>query len=349
MFGIAFAVVVSNAGIAQQSAAPQSQEPGYAAVEMPHDADALMVLALEWNGLTGEEIKPWRLKASYTVADAQGVTKEQGTLDEFWAGPHKTRTSYTVQGATETTYITEEGVFKAGILVPNALASEAEREFVQPLPGKAYIEHQVFESHAEQVGSTKLNCISEKPPANTQRIGSSPTVFCFNSDKPILRVDVSGYGSKQTIRNSIVLFQGKYIPKDIRITAQDKTTLTAHLDSLESLQTFQDSDFTPPADAKLLPRKIAISAGVAQGLILHNDPPHYPPDAKAAGVSGTVVIRVQIGPDGHIHDPEVVSGPAQLRQAALDAIQNWVYRPYVLNGETVQVDTIVNIIFKLGH
>jgi protein TonB len=57
---------------------------------------------------------------------------------------------------------------------------------------------------------------------------------------------------------------------------------------------------------------------------------------------------VRIGTDGHIHDPEVLSGPSELRQAAFDAIKDWVYRPYLLNGEAVDVDTQINIVFKLG-
>ena len=167
--------------------------------------------------------------------------------------------------------------------------------------------------------------------------------------QPILRIDVSAFGKRQAVRNAMVLFQGKYIPKDLRITEQGNGSLTAHLESLEKLPSIEEADFTPPADAKLLSKKIAISSGVAQGLLLKNEPPHYPPDAKAAKVSGTVVIRIRIGRDGHVNDPEVVSGPPLLQQAALDAVKDWVYRPYSLNGEVVEVDTQVNLVFNLAR
>jgi len=96
------------------------------------------------------------------------------------------------------------------------------------------------------------------------------------------------------------------------------------------------------------PKRVNISAGVAQGLLEHKVAPTYPMDAKAAGISGTVVLQVVIGRDGHIDNLKVVSGPGALQQAALDAVKDWVYRPYLLNGEPVEVVTTVNVIFTLA-
>ena len=62
-----------------------------------------------------------------------------------------------------------------------------------------------------------------------------------------------------------------------------------------------------------------------------------------------VTIRATIGKDGHVNNLGVVQGPEELRQAALEAVQQWTYRPYLLNGETVSVDTMINVEFKLGH
>lgn len=97
------------------------------------------------------------------------------------------------------------------------------------------------------------------------------------------------------------------------------------------------------------PKIVNISAGVAQGQLISKTPPVYPIDAKKAGVSGTVVLQATIGTDGIIKDLQVVSGPEMLQQAALDAVQQWRYRPYLFNGEPVEVRTTVNIIFTLGR
>jgi protein TonB len=96
------------------------------------------------------------------------------------------------------------------------------------------------------------------------------------------------------------------------------------------------------------PKKVNISAGVAVGLLLQKTTPLYPPIAKAARVSGTVVLQAMISKTGSIENLRVISGPAMLQQAALDAVKTWRYRPYLLNNDPVEVETTVNVIFTLG-
>jgi protein TonB len=96
------------------------------------------------------------------------------------------------------------------------------------------------------------------------------------------------------------------------------------------------------------PKKVNISAGVAVGMLLQKVTPQYPPIAKAARVSGTVVLQATISKAGAIENLKVISGPAMLQQAALDAVRQWRYRPYLLNNEPVEVETSVNVIFSLG-
>jgi periplasmic protein TonB len=96
------------------------------------------------------------------------------------------------------------------------------------------------------------------------------------------------------------------------------------------------------------PKKVAISAGVMQGMLIQKTTPVYPPIAKAARVSGTVVLQATISKNGTIENLRVVSGPAMLQQSALDAVKQWRYKPYELNNEPVEVETTVNVIFTLG-
>ena len=97
-----------------------------------------------------------------------------------------------------------------------------------------------------------------------------------------------------------------------------------------------------------VPKKVNISAGVAVGMLIQKTQPNYPPIAKAARVSGTVVLQATISKTGAIENLHVMSGPAMLQQAALDAVRTWRYRPYLLNNEPVEVETTVNVIFTLG-
>jgi protein TonB len=105
---------------------------------------------------------------------------------------------------------------------------------------------------------------------------------------------------------------------------------------------------TGPKVKAAAPKKVNISAGVAVGLLIQKTIPVYPPIAKAARVSGTVVLQATISKQGTIENLHVVSGPAMLQQAAMDAVRTWRYRPYLLNNEPVEVDTTVNVIFTLG-
>jgi protein TonB len=91
-----------------------------------------------------------------------------------------------------------------------------------------------------------------------------------------------------------------------------------------------------------------VSAGVIAGNILVKTNPVYPPIAKAAHVSGTVVLHALISKSGTIDNLTVVSGPEMLRAAALDAVRTWRYKPYLLNGEPTEVDTTVTVNFNFG-
>ncbi|MGA3010160.1 MAG: TonB family protein [Terracidiphilus sp.] len=96
------------------------------------------------------------------------------------------------------------------------------------------------------------------------------------------------------------------------------------------------------------PRVMNISAGVAGGLLIQKTAPVYPQIAKEARVSGTVVIQATISKSGQIENLHVVNGPTMLRQPAMDAVRTWRYRPYMLDGEPVEVETTVSVTFTLG-
>ena len=75
--------------------------------------------------------------------------------------------------------------------------------------------------------------------------------------------------------------------------------------------------------------------------------PVYPPEAKAAGIEGTVKVFAQINKSGRIDLLWVVSGPEQLREAALEAVKSWIYRPYSINGAPAGFRTLVNVKFTI--
>ena len=90
-----------------------------------------------------------------------------------------------------------------------------------------------------------------------------------------------------------------------------------------------------------------VSSGVMQGMLIDKVVPTYPAIARASRTSGAVVLQATISRTGTIENLRVMSGPPMLRQAALDAVKQWRYRPYMLNGQPVEVETAVEVDFTL--
>jgi TonB family protein len=88
---------------------------------------------------------------------------------------------------------------------------------------------------------------------------------------------------------------------------------------------------------------IRVSGGVMAGLLLHKVDPVYPEDAK--NVSGAVVLSAAIDSEGNVVGLSVVAGPEMLRDAAVNAVKQWIYKPYLLNGKPVYVQTVITINF----
>jgi protein TonB len=95
-------------------------------------------------------------------------------------------------------------------------------------------------------------------------------------------------------------------------------------------------------------QKVPVSSGVAQGMLIRQVKPQYPPLARQARIQGTVVLQAVMGKDGTVQELRVVSGHPMLTAAAIDAVRQWLYRPYSLNGEAVAVDTQINVNFTLA-
>jgi protein TonB len=104
-----------------------------------------------------------------------------------------------------------------------------------------------------------------------------------------------------------------------------------------------------PPKAAPRPSIIPVGGRVQNALLIRNPQPVYPQIAKSARISGTVELSAIIGEDGHIQELKVVSGHPLLRQAALDAVKQWVYKPTMLNEQPVKVSTTIDVIFTLSQ
>ena len=95
------------------------------------------------------------------------------------------------------------------------------------------------------------------------------------------------------------------------------------------------------------PSSVRLPSKFVEGFLIYKSVPQYPAIAKAVGAQGTVVLQAMISKTGTIEGLRVISGPPMLQQAAIDAVKTWRYRPYLLNQQPVEVETTVNVIFRL--
>ncbi len=100
-----------------------------------------------------------------------------------------------------------------------------------------------------------------------------------------------------------------------------------------------------------IPRKpVKIGSGAADGLLVKKIPPSYPLEAKLVRLEGTVVLHAVIDKTGDVSEVNALSGPPLLESAAVDAVKQWQYRPFSMNGQLVDVETTIDVVFALdGH
>ncbi len=99
----------------------------------------------------------------------------------------------------------------------------------------------------------------------------------------------------------------------------------------------------PPAS---LPKLAQVSQGVTQGVVEHKVNPTYPSQALAMGIAGSVILDATIGEDGKVRELKVLDGHPVLARAAVDAVRQWRYRPYMLNGKPITMQEQITVSFK---
>jgi TonB family protein len=296
--------------IAQDGATSSPLAKETPAAALPSDPKELMLQAEKFNGLTGSDVKPWHLKATFKLFDEEDKVKDYGIYEEYWVSRTMYKRSYTSSKFNHTDYGTEKDTMHTGDQNPI------------PWPLALLL--------AAIVSSWHMN-------GSVAKCGDDLRAQ-FTCSNPIN-------------------YQNRSLPGDIEEGLDGKIVLTAHVESIEPLTTNDETEFKLPPDATPSPlfsgidypkpTMINIPAEVAEHLLIKKVEPKYPPLGDAMRVSGTVVLQADIGRKGRIEWLHIISGPTMLQQAALDAVRNWVYEPYLLNNMPVEVRTTINVTFHI--
>ena len=115
------------------------------------------------------------------------------------------------------------------------------------------------------------------------------------------------------------------------------------------IDTPMQAEFPPPTPVIAAPVRIRVSAGVEQGMLVRKVNPEYPSGAREQQIQGVVILKALIDKEGNVGNLELVSGHPVLAPAAIDAVKQWKYRPYLLNGTPVVVETQIQVNFTLAE
>jgi len=303
------------------------------------------------NSIDDATMKPWHLKLSFQLFDAKGTPTEKGTIEEWWAGPSTHKTVYTSPSYTSTEIRTKDGLFRSKGMsyVPSSIELVL-RQVVHPMPSEHDIADSKPDLRKETPGKTPMDCIMLAQQIKNVAyapLGLFPT-HCFDRDTDSLRVSYD-FGSQLIVRNRLGTFQQRTVVIDQKTLQNSVTLVSAHMDALQSIEP-TEGDFVPSADLEeVKPDGVMVSAGVMAGLKISGVNPFYPETSRRNHVSGSVILRARIGSDGHIHSLRIVSTPdADLAIASLAAVRQWTYKPYLLNGEPVDVDTQITVNYAFG-
>jgi TonB family protein len=331
-------------------------------VQTPQDARAILETAGPLYNFEDPALKPWHLKATYRLYDWNGSPVGQGTWERWWSSPKVSRETWTREGITITQWSTADGNFSqesAGSL--KYFEKQIGSLFFPPLPSIKLVDSGQMKLSLTivPVGSGKLTCVDSLLQWNldgkmTAPPSAAPERNCFEPPTMALRFTASTTVSLSRAYGHIVRFQGKYLAKEVVVTSGKQTLFSATLDVVDSANP-ADPVLTPPADAvKIGGERATVSAdhaaNVTTGSIVKKTQPVYPALAKMTGIQGTVVLAAVIGKDGRVRDLEVLTAPDKvLASSAIDAVKQWEYRPYLLNGTPVEVETVVNVVYAIGH
>jgi TonB family protein len=330
---------------------------------MPKDPAEILEAAAQLYNFSSPTLKPWHMKVSYQLYDEESKPTVRGSYEYWWAAPDTYRSSWarpdsSGQPTGHTDWHVNGKHFRAGTGPSlSFFERKLQSDLLTPLPRPEDLDMDKvrLEKQEQKFGNTKAPCVMliRKMPLlgrpQVVPLGEFPT-FCFDPAHPVL-IAYYAFGSTTVGYNKVSRVQGMMLARDLSVYEGKRKVLTATVDSVSGLAAAAP-ELTPSAEAvpERTPEKVEISSGLATGYLVKQVRPQYPQEDKDNRVSGKVVLRALIGRDGHVHDLSVVEGPSPtLIGAAMVAVSQWEYKPYILNGEPIDVTTTVNVIFHLGN
>jgi TonB family protein len=337
-----------------------SQPAGSPAMSVPTDPKERLIQAFNSSTLdtiAAGPLKPWHLKVDVQMYDEFGTHPQSATIEEWRGGIALARVTYTTPDYVATMITNPDGTFRTSGkgLVPFLLAF-VRSAIIHPQPSQAKLATATrFDSKSIKAGKAELDCVTPiypapaagAPPSKPKLPPLPPATYCMEPDSATLLV-IERYDSLSTVRQRIATFQQRYVPVELSIGSGPIVVATAKIEQLSTMEI--DPELFKPAGEVRVPfvKQIELADKIVAGSILKHEPITYPVVARERHIQGTVTITAIIGTDGHIYAAFPLTSPdPSLTSAALSAVRQYTYKPFTLNGEPVEVRTVIRVNFTM--
>lgn len=308
---------------------------GIAQTVNPADALHHLQKLSEATSLDHADLHPWHLRMSFQIPKFEGKPADSGTVEMWWVSPTSRR------------IVVKSGLLNltvpsaAGAVVPHNresyLVDRLLQEAVHPIRTNGLEPGSVMEGPGKIIKSDYrcFQIVSGKG----RRGGRSGRQYCAELNADVLRIQFDA-ASFADVRNKPAAFQKINIALDNNLSYGDQMAIQGHIEGVEAYD---------PAAQPLEMATVQVSLDHDPGIdpashVVKSVVPDYPVASKAQHTSGPVVLTGLIGKQGNISSLDVVTTPDSLLTAsALDAVKKWRYKPYLLNGEPIEMDAIITV------
>ena len=302
------------------------------------------------NNLDQEGGTPFHLKMTFQLYDLRGKASETGTVEEWWAPGYSRRIVIHSPSLNEDGSTVDQSN-AASTTRERYLVNELIDEAVHPVPQHPPGPVEQLDEHKQNFGKVELECETPISKAAPKPQVNLPT-FCIQSSTDYVRLLLNG--SKAVERDTIGKFHDTYVALHVQENLLVLSAITGKITLLQSIDPAKSGDELKPLTAIAATsepgKKAYMSGGVAAGIRVKFVQPVYPIKAKMNHKAGAVLLHAIINKDGSIGDliPIAVSDP-MFTDAAVDAVRQWKYSPYLLNGQPTEVDTTITVNFALNR
>jgi len=282
--------------------------------------------------------EPFVLKIEFQLYDLQGKPVETGTAQESW-GPGKVR-YFRVDAPS-----LKEGSESAGIPYPTShsresfLVHQMLQAIVRPFPSPVKRPAFIMDQFQQQEEGISQDCFALSSPSERSESTSS---YCTDMENHISVM--RGLGGYVILRKSFRKYHYHQIPMEVTISYGGLPAISANVVELDDVPSAIDS-----RPVKMTTRDTPmVSAQAMSGQQLKKIDPKYPKQAKKKHIEGIVLLTGVVTKQGNLTDIEIIASPDPLLgDSAVDAIRQWTYKPYLIDGQPAEVDTSIAVNYRL--